>query len=78
MLTVHPQLAIVALSADLQPSAYQLSKQLSLPCLPIEDNPDWQSISRYSQLLTVGTQGLALQQTGSGAPGAIKVDFASR
>ncbi|RDE19922.1 hypothetical protein DV711_13725 [Motiliproteus coralliicola] len=53
--------------------AKQLADQLQLSICPVGTDP--QQLGDVAMLLSVGSQGLALQQTGPKAPGPVRVDF---
>lgn len=60
--------AVTWLQDTYAPAAESLARQLGLPCgLPGGET--------YSLWLQVGEQGLSLQASGVGAPGAVRVDF---
>ncbi len=65
--------AVCAGSTSLQPQAEALSRHLQLPLLSPGSNP--QDCTEVPVLLMVEEQGLALQQTGVGAPGAVRVEL---
>lgn len=67
--------AVLAASAALEPSALALAGELGLSCL--ETGRKSRDISEFRTVLLLDDHGLALQQTGPGAPGALRVDFGS-
>ncbi len=68
-------LAVLAAAPELAPRAAELAAGLHLPLLPVASDP--REIETHACVLLLDGEGLGLQACGRGAPGAVRVDFAS-
>jgi len=69
-----PNLALLAVTAADEPRAAELAQRLGLPLLATGSDPA--RCEEYA-VLVVAASALTLQQTGTGAPGPVGVDFGS-